>query len=123
MVALLFFIGIMMGALGGVLLKMGVSNIGSTQVGSVAQGFQFVISMFTNLQVLTGMALYFLSVVIWAYLLTKLDISFVQPILALTYVVTPILAIFMLHEQVPPNRWLGIAVIIIGVYIVARTAS
>jgi drug/metabolite transporter (DMT)-like permease len=63
-----------------------------------------------------------MSAVIWSYLLTKLDISFVQPILALTYVITPLLAIFFLREHVPALRWVGICIIILGVYIVARTA-
>ena len=69
-----------------------------------------------------GMALYFLSAASWLFLLTKLDISFVQPILALTYVVTPILAVFFLGESVPPLRWVGIAVVVVGVYLIARTA-
>jgi drug/metabolite transporter (DMT)-like permease len=68
------------------------------------------------------MVLYFLSAVIWSYLLTKLDISFVQPILALTYVATPVLAIIFLGEQVPLMRWVGISIIILGVFVVARSS-
>ncbi len=123
MVPLVFFFGIMGSAIGGVLLKLGATKIGQPEISSLEQLFDFLIKLFTSYQVLIGIFLYFLSAVAWAYLLTKLDLSFVQPILALTYVVTPILAIFIIGENVSLMRWLGILVIVVGVFIVARTAT
>jgi drug/metabolite transporter (DMT)-like permease len=123
LVALLFLIGITMGAFGGILLKTGAMQIGHFEIHSLWQLFEYLFKLFTNIPSLTGVALYFFSAVTWSYLLTKLDISFVQPILALTYVATPLLAIVLLHEHVPAMRWLGILIIIIGVYVVARTAT
>lgn len=121
-IILIFVFGISVGAFGGILMKIGATQLGHIEIGSFGQLFHFLISLFTNLPSLGGIALYFLSAVTWSYLLTKLDISFVQPILALTYVATPLLAIVILNEQVPPLRWLGITVIIIGVFIVAKSS-
>jgi len=123
MIPLIFMFGITVGAFGGILMKVGASQLGHVEVGSISQLAHYLFRLFTNIPSLSGVFLYFLSAVTWAYLLTKLDISFVQPILALTYVVTPILAIFLLGEHVPAMRWLGIAVIIFGVCIVARTSA
>ncbi len=123
MTALIFLFGITLGALGGILMKMGATHIGHVEIHSVWQLIEFLFKLFTNFQSLVGIFLYFLSAVTWSYLLTKLAISFVQPILALTYVVTPLLAIFILGEHVPAMRWVGIVVIILGVFIVARTAA
>ena len=123
MVALLFLFGISMGAFGGILLKTGASQIDQMQIHSLAQLIEYLFRLFTNIPSLTGVALYFFSAVVWSYLLTKLDISFVQPILALTYVATPLLAILILHEHVPAMRWLGIIIIIAGVFVVARTSA
>ena len=123
MVILLFTVGILIGALGGILMKLGAQQIGSIEVQSLSLFIQFLMRMFTNIYSIAGVALYFSSAIIWQYLLTKLDISLVQPVLALTYVATPILAIFILGENVPPIRWVGIIVIIIGVFIVARSAA
>ncbi len=120
---ILFIVGILFGAVGALLMKIGAGNIGDIQLNSAHQVAIFFGKFLTNFTIMSGMALYFLSAVAWLYLLTKLDISYVQPILALTYVVTPILAIFFLGETVPPMRWLGIVIIIIGVFIIARTAS
>lgn len=123
MIPLIFIFGIALGAFGGILMKLGADGLGPVQINSIHQLFDFLFRLFTNLTALAGIMLYFLSAVTWAYLLTKLDISYVQPILALTYVATPILAILLLGEQVPPLRWVGIAIIILGVYIVARTSA
>lgn len=122
MIPLIFFFGITLGAFGGILMKIGADNIGSIEINSFQQLVNFLFRLFTDLTSLAGISLYFLSAVTWSYLLTKLDISYVQPILALTYVATPILAILLLNENVPPVRWIGIIVIILGVYIVARTS-
>lgn len=119
---ILFFVGILMGASGGILMKVGADQLGHQEIHSITQLIHYIFLLFTNIPSLVGVCLYFLSAVVWAYLLTKLPISFVQPILALTYVVTPILAIVLLHENVPFARWIGILVIIAGVFIVARTA-
>lgn len=123
MIAIIFLVGILIGAFGGILMKMGATSIGHTEIHSISQLISYLFKLFTNPHSLAGVFLYFFSAVIWSYLLTKLDISFVQPILALTYVATPILAIILLHEHVPAMRWLGILVIIFGVFIVARTAA
>lgn len=122
MIILLFAFGILVGAFGGIMMKIGATNMGHIEISSIGQLITFLFRLFTNLASLTGIFLYFMSALVWAYLLTKLDLSLVQPILAMTYVVTPILAIFLLDEHVSVMRWLGILIIIIGVFIVARTA-
>jgi drug/metabolite transporter (DMT)-like permease len=121
--AILFAIGILFGAVGATLMKVGAGTMGAVQFNSAHEIIIFFGKLLTNFAVVGGMSLYFLSAVVWLYLLTKLDVSYVQPILALTYVLTPILAIIFLGESVPPMRWLGIAIIIFGVFVVARTAS
>lgn len=114
---------IIFGAVGALLMKIGAKHLGTIHLDTISAALGFVGKMFTNYTILGGMAMYFLSAAIWLYLLTKLDVSVVQPILALTYVATPILAIVFIDEKVPLMRWLGILVIIIGVFLVARTAA
>lgn len=122
MIALIFVFGISIGAFGSILMKIGTSQMGPVEIHSLDQLLGFLLKLLTNFTAMAGMFLYFLAGVTWAYLLTKLDVSYVQPILALTYVATPILAIVLLHENVPLLRWVGILVIIAGVFIVARTS-
>jgi drug/metabolite transporter (DMT)-like permease len=121
--ALIFAFAILMGAFGAILMKIGANHIGHVEIQSILQLINYLFKLFTNIQALAGIFLYFISAVFWSYLLTKFNVSFVQPILALTYVVTPILAIILLREHVPAMRWVGILIIIIGVFFVARTAA
>src|SRR4051812_4496029 len=122
MIPLIFALGIIMGSVGGILMKIGAGQIGRIEINSFAQLVEFLFKLFTNVPSLIGVVLYFSAAIAWSFLLTKLQLSFVQPILALTYVLTPILAIVLLHEHVSPMRWIGVVVIIAGVYVVARSA-
>ena len=110
---LLFATGIILGSFGGVLLKAGSKNILFS--GTITK--ELLLSLLLNWKIFLGLICYFIPAIIWIFLLRKYPLSFVQPILALTYVITPILAILILKEGIPPARWLGIIIIIIGVFI------
>ena len=108
--------GIASGALGGILLKMG-----ATELRGDISPLEFAIAGFTNGKVLLAMLLYFLPVLIWLRLLRTIDISLLQPILALVYAVTPFLAWLLLDERISGMRIVGIAVVLLGVGIVSRS--
>jgi drug/metabolite transporter (DMT)-like permease len=122
LIPIIFAVGIAMGSVGGIFMKIGAGQIGRIEINSFGQLVDFLFKLFTNPPSLAGVVLYFGAAVVWSYLLTKLELSLVQPILALTYVLTPILAIFLLQEQVSALRWTGILIIVAGVYVVARSA-
>ncbi len=54
--------------------------------------------------------------------LRQLEISVVQPLFALVFVVVPLAAMFFLGEHLPPLRILGLVLIFIGVILVGQTA-
>ena len=49
------------------------------------------------------------------------DYSFVQPASSMAYGIVALLSVFLLGEEVSPLRWIGIAIISTGVFIVGRT--
>lgn len=81
----------------------------------------YFLNIFLNKYIAMSFILYFIPALIWLYLLTKYPVSFVQPILALTYVITPILAFLFLWENIPMLRVVWIIIIILWVYLVSRT--
>ena len=111
----LVLVGAMLSAFGGILLKLGAVKL--SPIHSVAD----VIAIFLNWQILAGLAMYFIPAVMWIILLRRVDLSLLQPLMSIVYVITPILAIYYFGEHVSPLRWSGIAVIIAGVCIVARS--
>lgn len=110
----LFAIGILLGSTGALLMKRGAMDLPP-----FAMSVDYAWAFGTNRYILAGFALYFVPAIIWTYLLSKLPVSVVQPILSLTYVLTPLMAMVFLSEPVPGLRWLGIAVIVAGVTIVS----
>ncbi len=75
--------------------------------------------IFFSPSVLAGIALYFISVFFWLYALTKVDLSYASPFLALTYVLMVVVSWLFLGETITWLRWLGLFVVIIGVVIVS----
>lgn len=113
---------VLLGVLGQLLLKMGMTQVGTLEFGGgLAELIQVGIRVFSNLKVLGGFAAYGLSSLFWIVVLSKIDLSLAYPMLALNYVLVPLTAWLFLSEQVPPWRWLGIGVVIVGVVIISRT--
>ncbi|MDP4030931.1 MAG: EamA family transporter [Patescibacteria group bacterium] len=108
----LIFVPIILAALGQLILKAGMNQVGK---------FDFVRS-FTNPLVLLGLAFYGVSLILWMMVLTRENLSFVYPLVAFSYVLTVTLSRFVLHEPVPSLRWLGLAVIVAGILLVAKSA-
>ena len=113
---LLLLIGVLMSAVGGLFLKIGAVQI---QYGDGV--VEVVRQVAFNWKIATGVLMYFIPVLIWIFLLKKVELSFLQPMFSMVYVVTPLLAVVFLNENVSAARSLGIGAIIVGVIIVARS--
>ena len=71
--------------------------------------------------ILGGLACYVVSVVVWVVGLSKIPVSIAYPMLSVGYVVNAIAAYYLLGEAVTPMRFVGIGIIIVGVFVVARS--
>jgi drug/metabolite transporter (DMT)-like permease len=111
----LIFIGVFLSALGGLMLKMGAVEINYTQ--PILQSF---LELLKNWKLALGIVFYTIPVFIWIYILKKMPLSEMQPLFALIYVVTPLLAMLFLKEQVSLVRWCGIGIIIFGITVFAN---
>ena len=54
--------------------------------------------------------------------LRRLELSVVQPLFAIVFVVVPLTAVLVLGEHLPPLRIIGLVLIFIGVIMVGQTA-
>jgi multidrug transporter EmrE-like cation transporter len=71
--------------------------------------------------ILSGLACYAVSVVVWIVALSRVPVSIAYPMLSIGYVVNAIAAWQLLGESLSPLRLGGIGVIIAGVFMVARS--
>jgi len=70
-----------------------------------------------------AMGLMMLDLVIWLYVLKHIPLSIAFPLSRLVDVLVPIACWIILKEGISPLRWCGIALVIIGLAIVAKPAA
>ncbi len=68
-----------------------------------------------------GLICYAVSVVVWLLALSRVDVSIAYPMLSIGYVVNAIGAWQLFGESLGQGRLLGIGIIIIGVFVLARS--
>jgi multidrug transporter EmrE-like cation transporter len=71
--------------------------------------------------ILGGLACYVVSVVVWIVALSRVPVSIAYPMLSIGYVVNAIAAWWLLGEAFTPMRLAGIGIIVVGVFLVARS--
>src|SRR6266571_4103691 len=117
---LLLFI-ILFAPLGNVLLSKGMKGIGSARDWQPQQLFHILVRILTSGYIWLGVACLLTFFVAYMLVLTWADYSYVQPASAFSYAVVAMLGYFLLGEDVPPLRWMGIFVTCVGVFIVGQT--
>lgn len=71
--------------------------------------------------VFTGFAFYGLSSIIYLNVLSKLDLSYAYPFVALSFVLVTVLSWYFFHESLPMLRIFGLVLIMAGVFTVAAS--
>ena len=104
--------------LGQLLLKSGMRQVGPISRADLSNPLPLLLTVFSTPLILIAIPLYVAGFLTWLIVLSKLDLSYAYPFLAVTYVLVPLLSCLFLGEHVPTMRWIGIAVICIGVVIV-----
>jgi len=107
--------------LGNVLLSKGMKGIGSAREWAPNEVLSIFIRILTSGYIWLGIACLLTFFVAYMLVLTWADYSYVQPASAFSYLVVAILGLLLLGEKVNLLRWVGIAVICAGVFIVGRT--
>ena len=104
------------GAVGQLVLKAGMNSLGKLQLSA-----ETLLRMATSPLLLVGIAIFAVSTLLWLLALARADLSFAYPFLSLTYLAVLVGGALLFHEAVTLPRVLGFVVIIIGVWIVARS--
>ena len=104
--------------LAGVLLNAGAQLLLKAGTNAEPLGLRLAIEP----HILGGLACYVVSVVVWVVALSKVPVSIAYPMLSIGYIINAFAAYYLLGEALTPLRLSGIAVIIIGVFMVVRSA-
>lgn len=113
------FVSIFLAVVGQLLLKMGMLRIGKFSFNVSTLVPQYIKILLSPL-VIAGLVGFFISMLIWLYVLSRMELSFAYPFVALNYVLILFGSYFLLKEAITPMKVIGVVVIVAGVYLVAR---
>jgi uncharacterized membrane protein len=105
---------------GDLLLKRGMNQIGVVPLSAAGLGHAFALTV-TNLTIWTGIFFLIGFMVSYMTVLSWADYSYVMPAGAFGYALLTFLAVIFLHESVSLRRWIGVALICVGVLLVGQT--
>ena len=110
----ILLISISLTSIGQLILKRGLLIVGPIE----KIGMKFL-QMLVNPIVLLGVTFAVLGWAAYAMALSKAELSYAYPIWSLTYVVVPLLSLFIFKESISLLKMGGLAFIFIGVVLVA----
>jgi drug/metabolite transporter (DMT)-like permease len=113
--------GVLLNAVAQLFLKAGTTAMGGAIHINAQNWFSTGLKVITQLPILAGLACYGISVIVWIIGLSRTDVTLAYPMLSLGYVVSALGAWMFLGEIISPQRLLAIAVIMVGVALLART--
>ncbi len=106
-------LSIVMGAIGQFLLKLGANKIKAGD-----NLFSSLLAMIFNIHIIMAAACFVSSMVVWIFVLRKLQLSIAYPMVSLGYIIVMILAYLFLKEPLGLYKVAGSLFIISGVVII-----
>lgn len=103
---------VLLASIGQVLLKLSVSGRGAMT------GIRDYLGLLTNFHFIAGISLYILTTIGWMWALKTFPLSKAYPVLALSFVVVPLLAWYFFGEKLNATHILGMALILVGVSLI-----
>jgi multidrug transporter EmrE-like cation transporter len=112
--------GVLLNAIAQLALKASVSDTGVINL-DLHSLLSSAGSLVTNLWLWVGLICYAISVVVWILALSRVDVSIAYPMLSIGYILNAVAASHLFNEPMGVGKVIGIGVIILGVYILARS--
>ena len=114
---LLFAIMVVLQPVGQILEKKGMGQIGS--IGGFSHLFNpsTLWRIATNPYVIAGVILSAIGLFLWLGVLSSMNVSYIYPFGAISYIILAFLAYIILGEPISTTKWFGIATIVIGAFL------
>lgn len=95
-------------------------KISLQQMGAFAWRREFFTRAFGNPWFAVCGLCFGVSSLLWMYIVKHFPLSMAYPLISLSYVMGMLAAVFVFHEQIPAVRWVGLALIMMGVILVVQ---
>lgn len=118
---LLVIFSVVLGVGGQLSLKTGMNQVGRIGGEFFSNPITVLMKIAGTPIVVFGFFLYLISALVWLIVLSRENLSFVYPLIGMSYVFVIFFSRILFNEPVTLTRWIGTAVILIGVIIVTRS--
>jgi multidrug transporter EmrE-like cation transporter len=112
--------GVLLNAVAQLLLKAGAGTIADLEL-KPGNALAIAGRVIFNLPIIAGLGCYAISVVVWILALSRVEVSVAYPMLSVGYVLNAFAAWWLFGESLNAMRIGGIGIIIVGVWLVARS--
>lgn len=121
----LLFVSVIFAIAGQFTLKsaMDPDRIGRIGTAQVSRPMDTVTRALKEPRLWVGLTLFGVSALFWLIVLSRVPLSVAYPIVGLSYIIVVAIARVFLHEQVPPLRWVGVAVVAVGIALVGLSSK
>jgi multidrug transporter EmrE-like cation transporter len=116
----LLMTGVLLNAAAQLLLKAGTNAVGQFEL-SAQNILPVGMKLALEPHIAGGLACYVVSVAVWIVGLSRVEVSIAYPMLSVGYIVNAIAAWYLFGESLTAQKLVGIAFIIAGVFLVARS--
>jgi drug/metabolite transporter (DMT)-like permease len=117
----LIIIMVSVAPLGDTFLGKGMKRIPPMASWAPGDLFRFFFSAFTSGTIWIGIGLLLTFFVAYLLVLSWADYSYVLPASSISNLLIALLGYFVLHEVISSTRWVGVALICMGVFVVGQT--
>ena len=100
-------------AIGQTLFKLGAPHWNGTSIPTLA------LSFLKNPYLVSAVFLYAGTILLWIYVLKHLPLSLAYPVTALSYVIVPVISVFVLKEHVGWTTIAGTVLILAGISLIS----
>ncbi len=90
------------------------------RIGGFSFSWAYLRELFVNWQLACSGITIAAASLIWFYIIKHFDFSQAYPMISISYVFGMLAAMLIFREAIPVTRWIGVALIISGVILVAK---
>ena len=109
------FLAAAVSAFGQILLKYAM-----LKHGEITFSPQGILLLLLEPRLLIALVMYATALLMWLHVLSKTSLSTAYPMLAITYILVPVLSLFCFGEKIHQFQWIGMFLILAGVAIIGQ---
>lgn len=99
--------------IGNVSWKMGIIKINGFMMGDKSL-LQNLVAVASSPWMWLGGVFYVLGTLVWFYIISRHDLSYVYPMVSISYILTAVAGVIIFKEQIPPIRMVGMGIVSLG---------